>query len=406
MTSRAKRILFNVFRVAICLAALGFVAQGVTLDDHVLLEDGVTELVGAVTQHDGAVLVDLSDGSVRTLSIAEIARDEDGVPRIDYGLRTSLRTSRKDLLFLALLIHFPVVFLQAIRLALLLRVQGIHLSLWQSIKVSFAGNFMNFATPLGSNAGDVFKAYFVTTHTDQKTEAATTIVLDRIVGLGTLILSVALITTLVRGDGRLAEVRPYVLGVLGAGVAATFAYLSPGLRRLLMPSKWLSRLPLFAHLLRVDRAARTLAGHWAIVSLAVLLTAMLQVLAVTAYFSVAVALGLDAHAGNVLEYYACFYTGTVIQALPGPPQGLGTVELAYRYFLAPFGSPSQIVCMAFLIRFVVLTCALPGLLVTVTGSYKPRDPVGGPDRQTATDARRLPDATLPTITDPVPTKVR
>ena len=29
--------------------------------------------------------------------------------------------------------------------------------------------------------------------------------------------------------------------------------------------------------------------------------------------------------------------------------------------------------MAFVIRVVVLACALPGLLVTLTGSYKPRD---------------------------------
>jgi uncharacterized membrane protein YbhN (UPF0104 family) len=92
-----------------------------------------------------------------------------------------------------------------------------------------------------------------------------------------------------------------------------------------------------------------------------------------AYFTVAVALGLRADITNIQEYYAYFYTGTLIQALPGPPQGLGTVELAYRYFLAPFGSPSQIVCVAFAIRLVALTCALPGLLVTLTGSYKPRD---------------------------------
>ena len=48
------------------------------------------------------------------------------------------------------------------------------------------------------------------------------------------------------------------------------------------------------------------------------------------------------------------------------------MELAYRDFLAPFGSPSQIVCVAFVIRVIVLTCSLPGLLVTLTGSYRPR----------------------------------
>ena len=105
---------------------------------------------------------------------------------------------------------------------------------------------------------------------------------------------------------------------------------------------------------------------------AVLLTVLLQGAAIGSYFVIAVALDMEAHAGNVLEYYAYFYTGSVITALPGPPQGLGTVELAYRYLFGPFGSPSQIICMAFVIRLTALTCSLPGLLVTMTGAYKPR----------------------------------
>jgi uncharacterized membrane protein YbhN (UPF0104 family) len=113
-------------------------------------------------------------------------------------------------------------------------------------------------------------------------------------------------------------------------------------------------------------------------------------MALAAYFVVAIALALDAHAGNVLEYFAYFYTGTVVQALPGPPQGLGTVELTYRYFFAAFGSPSQIVCMAFAIRVVVLVCALPGLLVTLTGSYRPKE-------ASAFDIA-LEDSTSPTVT--------
>jgi hypothetical protein len=92
----------------------------------------------------------------------------------------------------------------------------------------------------------------------------------------------------------------------------------------------------------------------------------------SAYFCVAVAVGLDRAAEHVFEFLAYFYSGVVIQALPGPPQGLGTVELAYRFFFAPFGSPSQILCMAFAIRVVVLLISLPGLIVTATGSYRPK----------------------------------
>ena len=159
-----------------------------------------------------------------------------------------------------------------------------------------------------------------------------------------------------------------VLGVLAAGA---MAYLTPWIRRYIIPWKLLEKLPMFDQLQRVDRTARKLAGHVGLVVAAVLLTIALQALAMCAYLCVAIALGLSVALHQALECFAYFYTGVVIQALPGPPQGLGTVELAYRYFFAPFGTPSQIVCMALLIRIVALVCAMPGLLVTMTGSYKP-----------------------------------
>jgi len=373
MRSRGKRMISNALRVGVCVAALWFVLKGVTLRDRVVLKRDATPLVGTVVEKADSVTVQRTDGDSITVSRDEIAVDEQGQPRITYGLLTVWANSKKPLLLLALGLYLTVPFFQAARLAWLLAAQRIKLTFWDSVKMSFAGNFLNFATPLGSNAGDVFKAYFVTTHTDRKTEAATTIVLDRVVGLGTLIATVALITTLVSAGNRLAQFRPYVLAILALGVVVLLAYRSPTLREHLVPWRWLERLPAFDQLRRIDNTARTLMGHKVILSASVLVTFVLQVTAIGAYFAIAVALSMDAHVGNVLEYFAYFYTGAVIQSLPGPPQGLGTVELAYRYFFGPFGSPSQILFLAFLVRLVVLAAALPGLLVTLTGSYRPRE---------------------------------
>ena len=372
MTPRARKTLLHVLRISICAAALWFVVRSVTLNDHVVLAEGGATLVGAVSDHGDHIVVRFPDGREQSIPKDEVALNARGQLRIVYGLRAAWDNSIGLLFLLACCIHFPVTFLQAMRLRYLLRAQQIHIAYWPCLKFSFAGNFLNFATPLGSNAGDVFKAYFVATHTDRKTESVTTIVLDRLIGLGTLIASVALITT-VSGSSRLAEFRPFVLGALVAGVVAVLAYRSAALRRVLVPRGWLERLPFFDQLQRIDRTAGALASRKGILLAAVLLSLLLQGTAIAAYFTVAIAMGLDAHAGNALEYFAYFYTGAVIQALPGPPQGLGTVELAYSYFLAPFGSPSQIICFAFAARVVVLVCALPGLLVTLTGSYRPSD---------------------------------
>ena len=373
LAKRARKRWLDVLRIAVCAVALYFVLQNVTLNDHVLLTNDEPPLIGTVHDDGGPVVIELLDGATRTLARNEIAQDKDGALLIQYGLKTAFRNSHKGLLLLAVLIHLPVGVLQGVRLRWLLSAQGIDVGYWNCVKLSFAGNFLNFAAPLGSTAGDVFKAYFVSLHTDRKTEAVTTIALDRILGLATLLFVVAVITLSSPDASRLAELRVYVLSALGVGMAAGLVYLAPGLRRFLIPHRFLARPPMADQIQRVDKTARVLAMRPKTVGAAVLVTVLLQATALTAYFVVALAVGMNAHAGNLFEYYAYFYTGCVVQSLPGPPQGLGTVELAYRYFFQDYGGPSQIVCMALAARLVVLTCALPGVLVTLTGSYKPLD---------------------------------
>jgi uncharacterized membrane protein YbhN (UPF0104 family) len=163
----------------------------------------------------------------------------------------------------------------------------------------------------------------------------------------------------------------YMIVILAAGILGVSVYLLPPMRRLPVWQRIIARLPISQHLRRVDSTAVGLVRHKTILGGAILTTIVLQMIAALSFFLVAIALGFSANAGNAIEYYAYFSTGEVIKALPGPPQGLGTMELAYGYFFAPFGSLSQILYAALAIRVVALICSLPGLLVTVTGSYKP-----------------------------------
>ena len=374
MTPRLKKWLYNVLRLVICVAALWYVSTGVTLDDRVWVAGGDRELVGTITHKDNErVTILLKDNTTEVVARSEISVDKNGAPRVDYGFKTAWISSDKNLLLLALVIFLPVPVLQGVRLRWMLRAQGIDVGVWENVKLAFAGNFLNFAAPLGSTGGDVFKAYYISLHTDHKTEAVTTIFLDRVVGLGTLILMVAVVASAAPGDSPLADFRLYTLGFLAVGAAGALAYLSPALRSRFLPYKLLERVPKIEHLRRIDKTTRTLAAHKGICLSAILITAALQAIAMVSYIIVAAALGLDARLDNALEFYAYFATGSVVQALPGPPQGLGTVELAYAIFFARYGSVSQIVCMALAVRIMVLTASLPGLLVTLTGAYKPRD---------------------------------
>lgn len=369
MNSKTRKSLGIILRIAICLIALWIVVRGVTINDRITLRDG-TALVGQVQTDGEPVEFRGGDDQIRQIARSDIAVSSDGTLAIGYGLKTTLWRSNKLLLLAALAIYFPVLFPQALRLWWLLRAQAIPVGYMECLKVTVAGNFLNFATPFGSNAGDLFKAYFVSLHAPQKkTEAVTTVILDRFVGLATLLLVAGSITVLSPPGSRLAGMRPIILTMLTIGVIAFVVYRSRLGRRIIQS---LPQWSIVQQLRRVDQAAHKLTGHvWALVA-AFLLTFLLQGMALTAFFAIAIALAMKANLSNMPEYFAYFYTGTLISTLPGPPQGLGTVELAYRYFFAPYGTVSQIICMAFAIRLTGLVSALPGLFVTMTGAYRPR----------------------------------
>ncbi len=372
MKARIKKWVWGIVRFGVCAGALWYVLSGVTINDTLFLADG-TSVKGEVVIDGQEARVLLNDEVGWRFALDQVARDDDGHLRIEYGLRHAWREGRKGYFFLALLVFLPAPTLQGVRFWWLLRAQQIQLSPWEAIKITFAGNFLNFAAPIGATAGDVFKAYYASLHTERKTEAVTTVFLDRAVGLAGLVTTVAIISNLAPAGSRLAPFAHYTLAMLAALVVGSLAYLSPAVRRVVPVRALLAKLPASGHLLRIDDAALSLGRRKGIVLGGLVLTMVLQAIAAVALFTLGIGLGMRAEPSLLHEYYAYFCTGSVVQALPGPPQGLGTVELCYSFFFADYGSPAQIVCLALGIRVVALTASLPGLFAVLTGAYKPKE---------------------------------
>lgn len=370
MKAKSKKVIGTAARFAICAAALWFVLASVSLSDHVTLVDGPT-LSGTITDFGDRISVSTASGELVSVSRDQIETDGQGAEALSYGLFSAWRNSSKILLLVAVGIFFAVPLLQAIRFSLMLRAQNIELRLWPSIKLAFAGNFLNFAAPLGSTAGDVFKAYYISLHTDRKTEAATTVFIDRAIGLGSLLLTVGIIAIFATAESKLAPLRSYLIVLLFGGLVAFGVYVSPLLRSNGLSRAILARLPWGCQLARIDATGRALVARKGILLGSIGITLILQIFAAAAFICVCLALGMGVFGGNVVDVYAYFSTGEVIKAIPGPPQGLGTMELAYSYFFGGLGSASQIVSAAFAIRLVNLVCALPGLAITATGAYRP-----------------------------------
>lgn len=277
---------------------------------------------------------------------------------------------RLVLLSLAVMGPNPVVL--ALRLRWLLVVHGVCLSVWQAMKVTFAGNFIIGTTPFGTHGGDAMKAYYIARDTPHKHEAVTTVFVDRVIGVVSLV-GLAGVVCLLNWQnpafsrwGRIIGLT--VLGMLvGGGV-----YFSNRLRRLLWIDRILLYLPLAAHIRRIDQAAFGFRNCPGRVVGGLLLTVVLQVIAIISHFLIGWGLnmvGEDPWA-TFPVYLAfvpiCFLAG----ALP-----IGAMELTYVELFAHsagLGTPETATFLSLLSRLIQLIWAMPGLLVILrAGRPKP-----------------------------------
>ncbi|MGE0479542.1 MAG: lysylphosphatidylglycerol synthase transmembrane domain-containing protein [Phycisphaerae bacterium] len=293
-------------------------------------------------------------------------------------LATVYHRTQAPLLLGAIACFLLTPFLQAIRLRSLLAARGIPLELAASTRLAFVGNFLNHAAPLGSTAGDVYKAVVVARRAPQSWEAATVVLVDRAIGLVTLLFSVTLIAWVAGHESRLAALRGY-LGVASALLAGGAAVV------VLLPHRCWSalreRTASLRHGDKLERIVRTtralLASPGALLT-AVVVTLAIQIAAAASFLCIALSLGFRFGLAEWPSLYAFFSTGEIVKALPGPPQGLGTMELAYRHLFADWAGPLQIVSAALAIRIVGLLCALPGALLLTAGARRPaREPAPG-----------------------------
>lgn len=280
------------------------------------------------------------------------------------------------LLFLSVVVFGPAPVLIAIRLKLLLDVHHVRLSVWQAIKVTFAGNFIINALPVGTTGGDSVKAYYIARDTPHKHEAVTVVFFDRVIGVLGLVLMSGIVVLLdwhnqaFRSWGRPIGVL-MLLVLLGGGL-----YFSNWTRKLLRLDWILSKLPLGHHLQRIDRAVFEFRNRPRRVLVCLLLTNILQVICIVSLFLAGWALGvIDVKAASpwsslpvYLAYVPiCFLAG----ALP-----IGVMEGGFQQLLhgaAGFGTAGAALSLSLFGRFIQLIWALPGGLIVLRSRPRAED---------------------------------
>lgn len=253
--------------------------------------------------------------------------------------------------------------LSFVRWFLLVRALEIPFSLREAIRWGFLGYLFNFIGPT-SVGGDLIKAYFVARdQVERRGEAIATILIDRLVGLLSLLV-VAAATILITGFSRVPELARFlqlVVAVAAVGTAGFAVVLSPCSDALMSP---LVRLPFLGSVL--ERIRRGLALY----RRRRLQLVGIGCISIAVHFLVAVAMhftdrSVHPMTPTLAEHLIISTFASVAGAAP-LPGGLGSYEFAMDYLFQQIPSEAvergQGLSVAMIQRMLTIAIALLGVI--------------------------------------------
>jgi len=384
VTATAKKWLSRLVKFGFCAAAIWYLSTKVSLNDHARLAATPDKAYTLVRQTgDTLTLLDPDTHQERTAGVSELAdrtKLKKGQQPIELGLRSLARGAQGNWLGLAILLMGPTTFFMAWRLKLLLAVQEIAIGLRESVLLTFAGNFFNFAMP-GTTGGDLYKAFHIAKRTHKRTEGVTVVFLDRVIGLISFLILASL--------AMLLAYRQHMLGDYGRSVGylmiAMFVcgalYFSRRVRAFVRYEALLLRLPLADKFQRVDETAFSFRYHPKQAIASLLVTLVSHIFMVSSIFFLARSLGIGPHGPHdygdlYLAIMLAVFVGYLFAAIPISIQGFGLLEAVFVRVLVEGGwsSMNQMLALTLGARLVQILWALPGVLVPWLGM--PRPPEG------------------------------
>ena len=265
----------------------------------------------------------------------------------------------------------------------LLMSQGIDVNLLPTVKIHFLGMFYNNVM-LSAVGGDLLRAWYITHHTHKRLEAAFSVLIDRIIGLCSLIL-MALgfywlfplknttqkikfemglnLTEILSENKSLILVISAILIVLVAGV-----FLYPLTRKKI----YKAYQAIADRMHKVLDAIKLYCRKPVTMFFSMILTFIGQSLAIISCWFIGKTMGIPAP----FKYYFVFFPVCwVVAALPISIGGIGVTEgaLVMMFRLIPDVTLEQALILAICWRIIYLLGGLPGIFIHLCGAHLPAD---------------------------------
>jgi uncharacterized protein (TIRG00374 family) len=274
----------------------------------------------------------------------EMGRDWQGLTRVErfqialrYGppsIWETLRSAETTPLILSLVLMGATIFAGVIRWQVVLKVHGLNMPLLRTTQISLIAHFFN-SFLLGSVGGDVLKAYYVARETHhKKTEAVVTVLVDRIIGMFSLLVFACVMLPpnwSLFADARLRAVVGLIIAMTAGCAVVMLLFFRGGVsKRFPKARDYLRKLPKGEMLERSIEAFREFGRNrrfwWEIIPVAIIANVIiiLHFLCLTWAFRLHV---------SPVALGAIVPTVTSISALPITPSGLGVRENLYVLML-------------------------------------------------------------------------
>lgn len=272
---------------------------------------------------------------------------------------------------LSLVFMGGTLLLGILRWRMALRVHGLELPLGRTAEISLVAQFFN-SFMLGSTGGDLIKAYYAARETrHKKAEAVVTVVVDRLIGLWSMLLFAGVMLLfhlpLLMTHEALGVTAAVILAMLsGCSVVAVLAFWGGLSRRWPGTRHFLRRLPRGEWLEKLLESCREFGRAPGFLFKALGLSMLLNVVCVAQYWALGEGLGLKVSPSLYLLLVPMIIC---IAALPITPSGLGVRENLFVLLLSgpAIGAPSTTALSLSLLAYAgFLIWSLAGGVVYVT----------------------------------------
>ena len=261
-------------------------------------------------------------------------------------------------LLIAIVLYIVIVFISCLRWQELLKGQDICLPFFKTLELNFIGLFFNTFMP-SLTGGDVVKAYYVSKHTDQRLEAATTVLIDRIVGMFALLTIGAVASLYAVSDPQIRKPAISIVMLFLIIIVLTIGFFNKRLMKKISfdvkKERWqkvvisLKRIYSAFYIYRVKKG---------LLVKVFLMSIIMQLMFVLINYQIALGLGLDVS----MKYFFLFIPIiAVISAVPITFAGWGLGESMYKYFFGLVtGTCGLAVTMSIIVRLITLILNLFG----------------------------------------------